>query len=169
MSPNKLLIIISLLIVLALGGFTYVGYLTIREYKNWKNITNELAIANRKSDDISLLKQNVEQSRDNLSKLDNSFVSNNNIVVFLESLEKLGRDAGVKLIVNNAESGDRMRISFRVQGTFANIYLFTAMLEKFRYQVSIDNLNLNLYNQDNGKNASWMGDYTITVLSYQKQ
>ncbi len=169
MTPKKLLISASLLVLIALGGLGYVGYLVKKEYKAWEDITNQLAIANRKSDDISILKQNVEQSRDKLSQLDGFFVSNNNLVVFIESLERLGRDTGVDLTVNNAESGDKMRVSFRVQGSFSNIYAFTALLEKLHYQISVDTLNINVFNQGEGKAVAWTGDYTTTVLSYQKQ
>lgn len=169
MSPNKALIIISLLIIAALGGVGYAGYLVKKEYQSWQDTTDKLAVANHKSEDISVLKQNVEQSKDKLTNLNDFFVDNTNLVNFIESLEKLGKDTGVSLVVNNAESGEKMRINFRAQGSFPNIYLFTVLLEKLHYQISIDNLNMSLFSQSEGKIVSWVGDYTITVLSYQKQ
>ena len=122
------------------------------------------ALASRRLPDRSSTLDSVE-----LNLFDNStkqnlaasyFVSSSSTVVFLEDLERLGREAGVDLSIGQAaEQVGELGLSLVVTADFGRLSRFLKGLELLPYAARVNRIELR-----RGEKGVWRGDFFLIVL-----
>ena len=99
------------------------------------------------------------------------FVSESELIDFIEDLEGSGRDVGAEVKVESAtfsSSGQGSVPSFRLQasGSFDSIFKLMLVLENLPYEIDFEDLSLTKSSTE-GKVSLWNGVFIIKLLSYE--
>lgn len=107
--------------------------------------------------------------------LESHFVWNSNVVPFLDTIEKIAREAGTKADVTSvdpAENNSSLEIKMLASGSFETIYKLITLLENSPYNlefISADLQNTNAQNISAGKinkAFQWTANLRVRVLSF---
>ena len=106
--------------------------------------------------------------------LDSFFIDPNTVVIFLESLEELGRKTGVSVSIISVKEGEAekksdllsgtiapLSVKLTADGSFKNVYNFLTLLENAPYEIVFDRIQL-LKDEETG----WSGEFNIVLQSY---
>ncbi len=132
--------------------------------ENFKNYT----LLSRKSQNIKLLESQMAEIKENFEKLDNFYLKENGLVGFIESLEKIGRDANVLVGIHSVGiEKDKKSVLFRIdaEGEFEELFQYLVSLENLPYQVAFERMDISSGDATKGKNV-WKSEVDIRVISF---
>ena len=127
---------------------------------------------------VKNLMNDTKKEREQITQL---FIQPNGTVDFIETVESLGRMAGVKLEIESvgveslknktASSTELFRISLKIEGSWGNAMRLLSLLETMPYKISFDGINLEKISRglssDGGKGQEasyWNGVFSFNVL-----
>ncbi len=124
---------------------------------------------------IIQLRKNVATAQESQDTLTSYFIDSNDIVPFLETLEKYGEQVGVLVKYNTvdiAKNPARLNLELMASGQFVNVYRFIALLESAPYHILINSSNMSAQPPqeapEKGKVAPppvWDARMNVSVLS----
>jgi len=127
---------------------------------------------------VKNLMNDTKKEREQITQL---FIQPNGTVDFIETVESLGRMAGVKLEIESvgvealknktASSTESFRISLKIEGSWGNAMHLLSLLETMPHKISFDGINLEKISRglssDSGKGQAasyWNGVFSFNVL-----
>lgn len=137
------------------------------------NFSEQNALLKGQLDDLAAKKSELSTNKtgsahlaDSLQILDGYFVSSDQKVLLIDSLEKLASQAGIGYVLNNAIDGDRISLDISVKGSFRSIYYFIRLLETSGYWVSFEKLSLS--RGTDKVVGDWSGSMVINIPNSDK-
>lgn len=155
-SVTFVIVIASLSVILY-----FIGLFIVLEIK--KEIENSYYNTESKSskeEKIRIIKNITEANKELIQTLRNYFIQKDDEVKFIEQIEKVARDSGVKFDIVSIDVKTDQQDSFKenvdvkmkLEGSWQNIIYFVDKLEKMPFGVSVENMNL-----DTGTSGNWLG------------
>jgi len=163
----------SLVALALLGGLALLAYGFFFYHINQKNVRaaalgEEIALASETENlarSLTSLLSGTEAARTEFSRY---FITHDSIVVFIERVERLGKNSGVAVSFSSVEEGKgRFTAYLTMEGGFANVYRFLELLEAMPYELEVARFTISvppLPLQKEG--ALWEGEATIELLNF---
>lgn len=119
---------------------------------------------------IKRLEKLLEEAGDKRAQVNNSFIDNRSLVLFIEKMEAIATTTAVALKVESAsvpinEKGLGPSFRLELQGNFSGIYKFIDMIMATNYQVLLDKMYLER-NLDVIPKYAWKANLEIRVLNF---
>jgi len=144
---------------------------SIAEQNNivWQNETDRRNV-------LSSLDHFIKVIEPETIQLTNHYAQSSDAVPFLDSIEKVALEAGVKaeVISVNVPAQDRILVVVvDSSGSFAEIYKFLTLLENFPYQLEFASVNIKRRTEPDvplskSAGATWDGSFKINLISFLK-
>lgn len=120
---------------------------------------------------LKVLENFLSDTAPQREEISGGFVSENELIDFIEDLEGAGGNVGTEVKVESATfSGDKEASvpSFRLQasGSFDSLFKLMLVLENLPYEIDFEDLSFTKSSAD-GKTSSWNGVFIIKLLSYE--
>ena len=181
LKPKKITLALAALNLAAYGACFYLFV----EIKNIDKVVSDRFIQiesevkrNESVRSVKNLMNDTKKEREQITQL---FIQPNGTVDFIETVESLGRMAGVKLEIESvgveslknktASSTELFRISLKIEGSWGNAMRLLSLLETMPYKISFDGINLEKISRglssDGGKGQEasyWNGVFSFNVL-----
>ncbi|MEK7596017.1 MAG: hypothetical protein AAB564_00480 [Patescibacteria group bacterium] len=172
-SKNKLLILIVLFLanILAVAGWRQFFKEIEQEKEKIAAIRFESEKINTKVDGVKNLDDLLKNTEKERNLINEAFIGEKDLVVFIEELEKIALMSKVELAVtgaslpqNNGKAGPVFRIS--LQGEFEGVYRFANLLANAPYQVFFEKISFRRVAVKEEEGRPWQADLEAMVLSY---
>lgn len=156
---KEIYIIISAYLLVALFLLIFFIFLPFKEIqrKSQELILqkNNALLLESEFQKIENFRERYEEYRSNLEKVDNLFVDSQNLVKFIEYLEKSASDLQIKLEIStpsfkSEEPFPSANLQLFALGDFSKILSFSKELEIGPYLIRIKNLNIENYKDEVG-------------------
>ena len=131
--------------------------------------TQLLTTQNAHTQTVRRVVRDTEASR---AELNSFFVTEEGLVQFLEDIEAIGEDIGVRLIVDSVSAGKPIdkdaflvpiTLNLKTEGTFKNVFHMLELLEAFPKVLTIERTRLTQH----PTNLQWTGTYQLIVIQAQ--
>jgi hypothetical protein len=122
----------------------------------------------------------IKETEPERTLLETHFVQSSNVVPFLDTIEKLAKETGVKaevISVNPAKGNSSLMVEMKASGSFGTIYKLITLLENSPYDLEF--ASADMQNQNGGdlaagknnkiKTSQWTADFQIRLLSFVNQ
>lgn len=153
---NLLLVLIAMLLLnlfLIIGGAWFFRAKLSSPYFEARSHILELRTIDRQLDFAGELRTSVREVQDDIASLDSTFFKREDVVSFLELLEKMAMIRDLDIVIHTAEVVDGQRFSarfhFSLKGSFSDIVSFITMLENAPYLVQLQELSLSRIGEEN--------------------
>lgn len=155
------------LVVSAAFGFAWTGRTISGKTKKVSELNLKLAALESEQKSVLGLKKFLEETKEDKDKINKAFLSEEEIVKFIEELEKLSREENVEIKIQSAFISEKREenpvFNFELNGNFENIFRIAALTENLPYQLEIEEVGL--AREEKGK--KWRGQFKIKILSYE--
>ncbi len=168
---------------LSLFGVIYFVYIEIKE-KNEKILTvdQDISTQNSKRDYLVLAQKLIEDIEPDIAKINNSIVNSNGDVAFIENLESIARSYNLSIQIesltiendpkNESNPVSTLKIKAKIDGSWANAYVFLSELESLPFKLKINKFNFIssgevLSVDKTSSNIGWQALFEISVLKYK--
>lgn len=166
--PKKQTVVITS-IFLVLCIITYLGALIIANQKQkeieniYRNSESEVSKQERKW----ILKSALSLYAEEISTLRNLFIKKGDEVNFIEKIESLGQQSGIKFEIKSIDLKNKTEDSFKedinikisISGKWENILSFLDSLEKMPFGALVDSVDL-----DTNAPGEWEGNISLIVF-----
>lgn len=177
-------LISAIFFVAFLGVYIFAGFFVKNLLKSTAENLSQLAALNRKDQNVQTLRRSLKNTEENRALLNTYFVSEDNIVGFLEKIEEMGPISGTTVTLQNVnQEGNPKNLVLLVKasGPFSNIMTLTKLFEQAPYGIVVDKLYLNkiinpteaVATGATGKDIKkeireiqWEADITIRLISF---
>lgn len=165
--------ILGLMIGLNILVFSVCGvvvYTMQNKEKDIQRAVNELAKYSEGQKETSYLKRTLDGLAKERAKLDLYFITNRDIVRFIEQIETLGAEAGapVKITSVEVESISSLNIDFTSSGTFSQLFHLASLLESLPFEVVINRFNISKESVKDisPKETKWSAEFSIALKGF---
>jgi hypothetical protein len=153
--------------------------------ENYNFILHDLSFQNDKQDYLASKLKTVENISAEINAIDNSIVSKNDEVGFIESLESLARENGLSIEISSltldnsaslaSSTMNILNVKAKTSGSWLGNYTFLSRLESLPFKVKINMVGLTNsssgavsdVNNSNPSNDTWQSVFDIGVLEYK--
>jgi hypothetical protein len=186
--------VMTISIALAVVSFTIYGFLFWDiKVKNEQisSLVNDANQFSNKDHALRLVKISLEQNKNLIDQLDSYFIPSDGVVGFISSIESLGKESGVELVVTSVETlsdpkntkdfKEALHLRLETMGSWKGTFYFLSVLENLPYQVDVSQVTFGLtgatdkvaFDSSPGaiartrqpsKEERWHGTYDVTVL-----
>lgn len=131
-------------------------------------IKKEIADSDLKQKNIRRLDQILQDIDAERKKIKSVFVTEAEVVGFIENLEETARLSGAELEIQSAslptkaEEGGPV-FSLNLSGSFSRVFKFFELLEKMKFQIKLEDVRAN----KNDKENMWEAQIRFKLLSYK--
>jgi len=166
--PKKTSIVLSW----ALLGLCFVLYfsglfLVLNKIKNIQSYYSDTESKSSREERVRIIKSITDTNKANIAVLRDFFVQKGDEAKFIEDIETVAKNAGIKFQINSIDVDPNQPKSFKedvsinmaVEGSWQNVMRFLDKVQKMSFGVAVGNLNLD------AKSASvWSGSVNLTVF-----
>ncbi|HAS80950.1 MAG: hypothetical protein UR25_C0003G0112 [Candidatus Nomurabacteria bacterium GW2011_GWE1_32_28] len=173
---QKRFLIFSIIFFLSIFCLFIYLFILINKNKEYSQIMQEKwQVETTRRENIKLLISSINSIDSEKNSLETHFIKSSDIVPFLDTVEKLAKDVGVKseiVSVDIPKDNSSLVVETRVLGNFETIYKLILLLENSPYElefVSVDIKNLNSVDtivDKNNKISEWTATFKIKLLSF---
>lgn len=152
-----------------------VFYLLVKEINNHKIKFSNLSVLLKESQDnrkeIFDLNKNITAVSESFETLNKFFLNQEDIGIFLDSLEEDALSTGAKIEIVNVSSviePKKLTVNFKMTGSFQAINDFIIVLENHDYEIEILSIKTQkeVFSLEAGSNSPfWRADVLINVIS----
>lgn len=183
---SKIILIILCILVIVIFVACYFVYGDIKnKNENYNFILHDLSFQNDKQDYLASKLKMVDDMGTEINAVDNSIISKNGEVGFIESLESLARENGLSIEISSltldnsvnlaSSSINVFNIKAKTEGSWYGNYVFLSRLESLPFKVKINMVGLTDSSKDvvsdannsNPTNNTWQSVFDIGVLKYK--
>lgn len=168
---------IALLITVSvvIGGVYVYGLIYLNESRaRIENLSQEVNKAKIKSEEITAVRQALDEFKLFQEIVETHLVSADGIVSFVEEIEKVADEANVVLKIDSLDEAEtepkstgvgRLRLGFTVRGDWEDVLRFSALLDGTPYQVFVLGVTLATDKTpgEDAKKRVWAGGWSISV------
>lgn len=173
----KIHIFLSAVFFILSAIFLFFLFTTTNANKEKTQITEQQWQAeNSRRDKIKTLDSFIQATKNERAQLETHFAYSSNIVPFLNTVDRLGSDAGVKVEISSVDVSkdyNGLFIQIKASGSFDSLYRFLMLLENSPYELELVSLELGREasleaNNANIKNPKWNASFRVKLLSFVK-
>jgi hypothetical protein len=164
-NPNKLLIILGILNLCAVGLWFFMY--TYSAGVNSQILESSIALAGEESKGtyVTGISGDLRSTEVDRKSIEQTFIKIGDEAHFLENIERLATSTKVEMKVFAFEKRDEtLHLSMQIKGTFSRNYLFLSLIENLPYELRINKITIERL-QDAGGNI-WETHYDLSVISY---
>ncbi len=139
-STRRYFVFSVLLMLLALGMYGYLFYIVQSAEKEAAILENENTALAKREESIGDIRKSLAAVTDSRAALNSYIIESADIVPFLETIEKYGRDVGVATAIDNvalSEDKKTLTVNLSGEGDYEDVYRFIALLEAMPYEITI--------------------------------
>lgn len=132
--------------LLFLGAYVFLNIHTKKLAKETAEDYSQLAVLNKKNDDLQSLRKTLRSTEEDRKLLDTHFVSEANVARFLSEIEGFGVETktNVKLESVKQEGEPKtLLLNLRANGEFSDLMALVKLMEQAPYAIVVDKLLLN--------------------------
>lgn len=149
----RVIIILGLLLVALISLWLFLFVLVKRDRQVIKE-GREKAQQLTRGGDISF-----SLNREKVDKLSKYFLTDKEIVIFVEELEKIGQQTGIKLTLGQADNkATELKLNLSMAGTFSQTMKFLQSLENLPYASQVERLELR------ERGGQWQSIFILRIL-----
>ncbi len=182
----KGIIIFLALVVILLFGAIYFLFQSIKgENENASNIQNSIDISTKQNQYTLSLQESIQNASGDIKKVNDSILSFDKDVNFIEQLENLARENGLSVSIDSLSVGDTpnvssdnltsLEIQASAQGSWAGMMVFLSKLESMPFAMRVERFDLanssnnspNLSGVKNSTPQYWRTTVGMRVLQYK--
>lgn len=138
--------------------------------KSIQTSVNELGKYSVGQKEISYLKRTLDDLSEERIKLDLYFITNRDIIRFIEQIETLGLEANAPVKISNVEveGMNALKVDFTASGSFSDIFYLATLVEKLPFEVVVNKFNISKESvkEISQKNTNWSGEFSITLNGF---
>lgn len=171
------------LAVLALFAAQYFLYRDIKT-KNEKvgTLEHELSLQNNRQDYLISMQRLIQSMSGDIESINNSIVPADGDVEFIENIESIGKNNGLKVTIDSLVFEDDpsyknanvtgLKVKAKTSGSWSGTYAFLTELESLPVKVKINRFALSNVSSDAGIDTKktgqiWQTGFEIVVLKYK--
>lgn len=114
---------------------------------------------------FSKVRSETDDLKMTLDVLNSYLIPSDQRVLLIDTLEDLGRLAGIKYELNNASEGERLSLDANLSGSFVDIFHFLKLAESSGYWLTYEKLSLL---RAAGGKGGWSGSLVVNIPSVVK-
>jgi len=161
-------ILVNISLIFLVGG---IAYTVSSKSSNVESLKMEAWVKEEKTKKLETVKRLIEDMGKDLEVLDSYFTTEDEVVLFIEKIEKIGASSGVSLSLRSVnvekENSDSLSVSLIASGSWRNVYHFLNLLESFPANIRIDEVSLAKKERDNDN--IWAGDFSLSLISFSEK
>ena len=136
-------------------------------------LLTSLRAETKKALEIKNLTGVVQETEDERKKIDSYFLRAKDIVSFIESIESLGKNAGVAVAFEsvNVLEGDQnayLAVDLKTEGGLSGTVHFLSLLELLPYSVSFERVFIEQKSKSE-TTVVWAGSFLVRIISFAKE
>ena len=166
---KKNLIIVALLNLLLFGYYGFLFFSIRAMNLEVYEIAGKIVTFREREEKKSIVESIISNTEKERKELDNYIFSKNNLVPFIEYIEKLARKSDVEITLKSADlafpeatsTSATFKMEAEVTGGWNEVFHFTALLESIPYRVEFADLVVETIGKS-GSN-SWRGRYSMNI------
>jgi Tfp pilus assembly protein PilO len=192
-TPTKKILELAIALnVLVFGAYGFLFWNIQNKETQAGTIMSEVAQSTARNNSLIAIKSSLNENQDFISQMDSLFVPSDGAVAFINMLEALGQQSGVKVSINSVgvtqdpkvakDFKQTLHLSLMTDGSWSNTFAFLSIVENLPYRIQFEQVNLTLsggadsilYKGANvnsprtrGADESWSGAFDVTVLQLQ--
>lgn len=174
---TKQLLIMFAIALAILVGVHVVVFISIRS-AGLEVSSLEQQVEEQQARVVEFTKYNPEEIRSLATSVKEHFIFRDNVVLFIESIEKEAKAYGLTVTIRAADTEprseeeedplERVRLRLETQGSWVATMKFVSYLEYVKYKISLASLNLSVVTEEGPrKTPNWKGEYEITALKFK--
>lgn len=151
-------------IVIYIIGFC----LVLNKIKKVENLSGSAESNLVKEEKINTIKSIAEDNKESIESLREFFIQKGDEVEFIEKIESVGRDTGVKFDIfsieidpknENLQFHEKVVMKINIEGSWKGVVAFILKLEKLPFGVFIENIGL-----DSKNSGQWSGFINLATF-----
>ncbi len=163
---HTLLVIVVLIIAFSAYGIWYTA--VSRKSAEASSLAAEIQTKHQDSERIKAAKDELQKISSEESLVNGYFVSTNDVVPFLETLQSTGKSLGstVEVVSVSADPGKphaHLNLSLSITGSFDSVVRTLGAFEYSPYDTSLQSLTLDTPQTGTGKAAQWTAAATFVI------
>lgn len=173
MSRNKKIQIIKItisLLALLFITFVYLGFYSKIKFLSEQigNAERSIAILEEKRHDLDNAILDLEEFKDEITVIENSFLSEENFTVFINILEDFSRKSSAKFVAKEvnfpSDESNPAEFSFSLSGDFKNIFRFLYLLDNSQYSGILRKISLH---RDGEESNIFMANIDYLIFNFR--
>ncbi len=178
MKMNKKTIILFIgvtILNIALIGFYLFSFNVVKKETEVANAnTFALQEYQDQGENIALVKKIIKETKEGDTKLDNYFINEDKVVVFIETIESVGDTAGISVTLSGLRSDSKNTLSFSVgaEGSFRNLMHFLALMEYLPLPIDTEKAFLSKQGSSEdplAPSGEWAGSFSFKLQGYMEE
>ncbi|OGF51524.1 hypothetical protein A2739_02855 [Candidatus Giovannonibacteria bacterium RIFCSPHIGHO2_01_FULL_43_100] len=167
---SKLLLPASIVFLIALVLCLIFLYKIMERFSGESSETRgQIAIFNSQIKDLRVFENYIADTENEKLLLEKAFINRDELVMFIEDLERVGRDVGVDVRVESANLAASPKdigpsLHLEARGNFSSVFKYSMLLENLPYEIAFEKIDID---KTGDVDAPWRGDYIIKLLSYE--
>lgn len=125
-------------------------------------------------EEVKILERSIQEVENERILLESHFAQSSNVVPFLDTLERLARQAGAlsgEIVSVGTPQDGGLQVSMRTEGSFETLYKFVTLLENSPYELELLMLDLKRQGAPDTAgggtgNSRWEAMLEINLLSF---
>lgn len=182
MSRTKKIVAVLFILNMAIFGSYGFLFLDVKKInKNSADLVNEIESLENREDRLRSIKNLITYTKKEREQITGFFVQPAGSIDFIETVESLGRIAGVKIEIGSVgveavkskigSSTESLRLALKTEGVWSDTIHFLSLLESAPFKLSFETVNLRKISSaptsinDKKKDPIyWGGDFNFKVL-----
>ena len=163
-------------LILSIVFFALSLFVFVFLYRSINNNRDTLKVAEEKwqaeenyRKNVKSLASSVKTIEAKINLLETHFVKSSDVVPFLDTIEKLAKEVGVKaevVSVNISDNEPGLLVELKAQGDFEIIYKFIKLLENSPYDIKFSSMDIQNNSVSTDKNSVWSASFHMKLLSF---
>jgi len=167
---QKRVIFLSTILAVAMAFYLYFFYMVIRTGERSNDLYISLNHYESSKEQFHDVEELIKETEADRVLLDATFYSSSRAVNFIEKIESLGKQSGVRLTTTSitATKDGKLEMSFVAIGEFRGVYTLLALLESLPSEVAIKSAGFqkNSGTESPASPSTWTANFTISLLSF---
>ena len=181
----KKILVLPILFVLIVTGAVIFVFLNIKnKNEHISDLRNDLTFQITKQQNMISMDKIVEKANPEISLIDNSIISKDGDVAFIENLEEKARNNGLTIEIESLSFDDSpqvasssvttLKVRANTKGSWSGTYKFLAQVEALPFRVKINNFSFvnssdeTVFSRKKVSNpVGWQSRFEISVLKYK--
>lgn len=149
--------------------------------QSYQVYSKDLLFQNDRQDYLFSAQKIIENLSSDIEHINDSIVSSDGEVEFIENLEEVAKESGLSIEINSilletnpklaSSSVSILRVRAKTRGSWSNSYLFLSRLESLPYKVKINKFGLvnssEVISGSSRSSSIWQSSFEIDVLKYK--
>jgi hypothetical protein len=152
LSVKQILILVSVLFLLVLGGYYYIFYIIKNKNEKISTFSQEIELYSQRESLRKATEKTADDLSEKITKLESYFLHKDELVPFIEKIEDSGKrmNVSVSIISVNldeslkgaqAKNGERFVLRLNTKGSWSNVVKFVSYLENLPYKIFVSRVS----------------------------